>query len=310
MLFGPVVSGTAHAAGDEPALDKKTRARAAERFRAGERAFRRHDYAAAADAFDEAYRIAPHPAALFNAAQAYEKAGELARAANLCAKYLDKASKHDSRRPKANKLLADLVPKLGRIQIDPGGGDDVQIDATPVELDVTYVNPGDHVIAATFGDKPVERHVSVVAGSLERVLLAPPADKPAAPVEPATAPPADSDVEQDAGTRHAHGLAPGFFFAGAAATVVLGGISVWSGLDTNSARSDYDQHPTQQGLDDGLAKEHRTNILLGATAVVGVATAVVGLFATDWKPSPEAHAVRRGFDVGVAPGSVVVTGRF
>lgn len=309
-LLGSVTAAPARAAGDTPAIDKATRARAAARFREGERAFRRHDYAAAADAFDEAYKIAPHPAALFNAAQAYEKAGELARAANLCARYLDKAPEHDKRRPKANKLLADLVPKLGRIQIDAGSGEDVQIDSKPVDLDVTYVDPGDHVVAASFDGKPVKRHVNVVAGSLEHVLLEAPREKQGPVPQASPVSMADSDVEHDAAHKTAHGLAPAFFYTGVAATVVLGGVTVWSGLDTNSARSDYDQHPTQQGLDDGLAKEHRTNILLGATAVVGVATAVVGLFATNWKPHPEKRTATRGFAVGVAPGSVVVSGRF
>lgn len=303
ILLGPVTfASSARAAGDAPVIDKATRAKAAKRFKEGVRAFGRHDYAAAADAFEDAYRIAPHPAALFNAADAYEKAGELAKAANLCARYLANAPDNDARRPKANKMLAELVPKLGRVQVDAADASDLQLDAKPILLDVTYVDPGDHVVSADFDGKHVERHVNVVAGSLERVLLEPPAAQKTA--EPDTTPPPE-DVRHDTSPAAHHGLPKGFFFAGAAATVVLAGVTVWSGLDTNSARSDYNQHPTSQGLDDGIAKEHRTNILLGATAVVGVATAVVGLFATDWKPA-EAHDV----SLGIGPGSVVVGGRF
>ena len=65
--------------------------------------------------------------------------------------------------------------------------------------------------------------------------------------------------------------------AGAAVTVVLGGITIWSGLDTLSARDDFMSKPTRAGYDDGVAREHRTNWLLGATTVAGVATVAIGV---------------------------------
>jgi hypothetical protein len=37
---------------------------------------------------------------------------------------------------------------------------------------------------------------------------------------------------------------------------------------------------------DGRDRQLRTNILIGATAAVGVATAVVGAFFTNWKGTP------------------------
>jgi len=40
----------------------------------------------------------------------------------------------------------------------------------------------------------------------------------------------------------------------------------------------------------GLDKQHRTNILLGVTAGVGVATAVVGAFFTDWGGAKKSSA--------------------
>ena len=69
----------------------------------------------------------------------------------------------------------------------------------------------------------------------------------------------------------------------AGATVVLGGLTIWSGVDTNRARDEYDGNPTEEGLDDGKSKQKRTNILLAGTAVAGVATAVIGVFFTNWK---------------------------
>jgi len=288
-------------------LDRATRAKAAKIFRKGERAFRRHNYAAAAKAFEEAYAIAPHPAALFNAAEAHEKAGELTRAANLCARYLHDAPKKDKRRRKANKLIAELTPKVGRVDIDENGADDVQIDGKTPELDVTFVDPGDHVISGSFDGKRVERRVSVVAGSLEHVLLEPPPPPEPKPEKAAARP----DTGHDQGKTAHGGLPPYVVYVGAGATALLAGVTVWSGIDTNKARSDFNAHPTQAGLDAGQGKQTRTNVLLGATAAVGVATAVVGLFATDWhkKPTqdehPEAHMA-----LGIGPGSVSLSGRF
>ena len=94
---------SAEAKGDAAEPDSGTKAKAATKFKEGERAFKRHEYATAAAAFEEAYAIAPHPAALFNAATAHQKAGKLTRAANLCARYLRDAPEDDSRREKARR---------------------------------------------------------------------------------------------------------------------------------------------------------------------------------------------------------------
>lgn len=288
-------------------LDQATKARAAAKFREGERAFKRHEYESAAAAFEEAYSIAPHPAALFNAATAHQKAGRLARAANLCARYLHDAPADDSRREKANALIGELTPKLGRIQIEDRGALDVQLDSAPSEDEVTYVDPGDHVVTGRFGDKTVQRKVSVVAGSSARVVLEPPkaADSGNEDPEPepddGAAPVADSK-------KPSKGLSPTLFYVGVGATVVLGGVTVWSGLDTSSARDEYDKNPTQAGLDEGRSKQSRTNLLLGATGVVALGTAVVGLFFTDFEGKKRPAAART--DVVVGPGFVGARGAF
>lgn len=292
-------------------LDKATREKAAKKFRQGMRAYRRHNYAAAAQDFEAANTIAPHPAALFNAADAYEKAGELTKAANLCARYLHDAPDKDKRRSKANKMIADLTPKLGRVDIDANGANDVQIDGKAPQLSVSFVDPGDHVVSGSFDGKHVERQFTVVAGSLEHVRLEPPAPPPPE-AKPETPPATPEQPSHDQGVTRKHGgLPPLVVYIGAGATAVLGGVTIWSGLDTNKARSDFNAHPTQQGLDAGQGKQTRTNVLLGATAVVGVATAAIGIFATDWKGKstkdehPETHMA-----FGIGPGSVSLSGTF
>src|SRR5262249_47150270 len=52
------------------------------RFRAASEAYGRGEYAAAARAFEESYRLVPRAAAVYNAARAWQAAGERARAAD------------------------------------------------------------------------------------------------------------------------------------------------------------------------------------------------------------------------------------
>lgn len=92
------------------------------------------------------------------------------------------------------------------------------------------------------------------------------------------------------------------FWTGVAATGVLVGVSTWSGIDTL-------KHPGTDvvvakcvGLgescpeyQEGLQNQLRTNILWGVTGGVGVITALIGVFWTDWdgeaenKPDQSAH---------------------
>lgn len=309
VLLLTVVSALSGASLTEPGaasaaeLSAAEKKRAADLFRDGERAFKRHEYPAAAARFEEANAIAPHPAALFNAARAHQKAGDLVRAANLCARYLRDAPANDSRRTSANALLAELRPKVGRISIETSA-DSASIDGVAVELDETFVDPGDHVVTARFGEQEVRRNVTVVAGSLERIVLEPPAAPPPSPEDPGDEPPAEDAPEQPAAGKP---LPPTWFWVGVGATALLGGATVWSGLDTNSAREQYDKNPTPGGLDDGRSKQSRTNLLLGSTAVVAALTATTGLWLTEFgkkKQSDEA------FGLSIGPGGAAVAGRF
>lgn len=292
-----------------PAMAQDSKAEAAQRFKEGEKAFKRHEYAIAAKAFEEAHAIAPHPAALFNAATAHQKAGDLVRAANLCARYLRDAPEDDSRREKANALIGELMPKLGRIQIKDRGAKNVQLDGKALDAETTYVDPGDHTVSGEFGDKTVQRKLSVVAGSLVKVALDPPKRESAALEEEGDEAPAPT-TEPDQAKKDDKGLSPTLFYVGLGVTAVVGGVTLWSGLDTNKARDAYDADPTPEGLDEGRAKQSRTNLLLGATAVVGVGTAVVGLFLTNWKGKPKPAPPPEDAGLLVGPGFVGARGRF
>src|SRR5690606_27132068 len=84
------------------------------------------------------------------------------------------------------------------------------------------------------------------------------------------------------------GLPPLVFIGGAVVTAALGGVTIWSGVDTvndpgaDAVRTACAGRGTGCALyQDGLAKETRTNVLIGATAGAGALT-LAALFLTDW----------------------------
>jgi hypothetical protein len=133
------------------------------------------------------------------------------------------------------------------------------------------------------GYVPSQRPVTVVPGQLSResftllpvtkdVPAATPPPPPAFVEAPAAPPPPPPSPLQSKWT----------FIGAAAATAVVGGLALWSGLDTLSARDRYEELPTEEGYKDGVSREKRTNWLIGGTAALGAATLGLGLFVTRW----------------------------
>ena len=112
--------------------------------------------------------------------------------------------------------------------------------------------------------------------------------------------------------RSSSGVSPTWFFVAGGATLILGGITVWSGLDTLSAKHDLDDDrpqltlaEEQKRIDDGHSKETRTNVLLVATGVGAVATAALGLFVVSWGKNEN-----KSVSVGFGPATASVSGSF
>jgi hypothetical protein len=101
------------------------------------------------------------------------------------------------------------------------------------------------------------------------------------------------------------GLPPTAFWVGVGVTAVATGVTIWSGLDTQSnPGADKVRNACSAGdancqslYDQGRSKQTRTNVFLGVTAGAFVATAVIGAFFTDWsageKPAKSEAARRR-----------------
>lgn len=269
----------------KPPPTKEQQKEAAKKFREGELAFIKHDYLRAAASFEDAYDIAPHPDVLFNAIDAHDKGGNLARAATLCARLVREFPTAENRSD-ASERLAKFTPKLGRVDISAKGKmTEVLIDGRPAEVGgESYVDPGDHVVTGRVDERFIEKPINVVAGARVSVLLDPPVEKPKGDNEGTggTGGPIESGKGDVAPPRDEKPLHPAVFFIGAGLTAAAGGVLIWSGIDTLGARDDFDAKPTQTGLDDGRSKQLRTNILIGVTGGLGVVTAAIGIFATEW----------------------------
>jgi hypothetical protein len=300
LLIGAVVASVPGSVVGAPT--KAEQANAGKRFREGERLFAKHDYGAAAAAFEEAYSIAPHPDALLNAIDARRKAGDLVLAARNCQRLI-RDYPDDKAASDARGHLGEITPKVARLELQViGAATGVAVDGASIELagsgpTEVYVDAGDHLVTGTVDGKPLERRITVVAGARGNVLLQA-APAPAEAERPTASPsPAESASQKP--------LHPAIFFVGAGLTAAAGGTLIWSGLDTNAAREDYDTAPTREGLDDGLSRQLRTNVLIGVTAGLGVVTAALGVFATDWGGGAVESA-----RLVVGPGSVRVEGTF
>lgn len=244
-------------------------AAAAKFFAEGKSAYARGDNRAAALAFEEAYRRAPRGAAIFNAATAWDAAGDPPRAADDYALAIASSDLDDAKKKEATTQLAKLEAQLGRISITGPSSARVNvahvIDGTlPL---VVHVRPGAHEIRAQFaGGKSEARTVKVDGGAIENVVFE---EKAAAatPVVTAQATPTPPPAEPVETSHPAR--AWGFVSLGAGA--LFGGTAVFLGVRALSARDDYDA----SGHRDAAARDRASQLRTWAN----VSWAAAGTFA-------------------------------
>ncbi|MEJ7729764.1 MAG: hypothetical protein WKG00_11145 [Polyangiaceae bacterium] len=311
--------------GDPTAPDKKA---AGERFREAEAAFIAGDFVRAGGLFEEANTLAPHPSALWNAARAWPRAGDPARAMNLYARYLDEAPADAPDRSAAAAAANELRPRVARLQIASRDQlTDVHVDERPVSGASVWVTPGTHLVRGRRGGADVSALVSATAGTEQRVTLAP-SKAPAgagngqgaasAAQKPGSTPTGAPQPDRGADPAR-QGWPPVAFIIGASATAFSASWLIWSGVDTLAQLDTFeklnrDKTKTEEerdaALKEGEKAQQRTNFLIGSTAAAGAFT-IVSAFLVDWRSASERRrekTPRAG--VAVGPGSVVVHGAF
>jgi len=311
-------AGSASAAEDASEPTPAQVRTAAEAFDRGREAYKSEDYVEAAEQFESADSNAPSAAALELAIRARDKAGQLDRAATLAALAL---ARHPDD-PNIQKIAPAIVERAKAELFEL----DLKCDE-PCEVTIAgklapgrratdrkvFLSPGTYAVRAGWADdrsssKSVDASKGA-AGSLD--FVAPGVPVVPVPVAPPVNAPSASERPADGGVTTQTGKLPQTaFWVGVGLTAVLSGVTIWSGLDTqNNPGADKVRDACKrladgsQGSDcetlynQGLDKQHRTNLLLGVTAGVGVATAVVGAFFTNWgggsKPAPDAEEAAR-----------------
>jgi hypothetical protein len=179
-----------------------------------------------------------------------------------------------------------LVPILGLLAAMSGNRATAQpapMPAPSAEEDAPEASPA----RTTFRPS-----VTATPSEPERVGLSP-RDFTAADFEPTESQPtaAGDDATSDL-------LAPWVFVTIAATTAVLGGVTIWSGIDTlskNGAYKDYARYPdaapatARRDYADAHSAQSRTNILIGTTAVMAAASIAFGVWFTDWGSDRESQ---------------------
>ena len=150
--------------------------------------------------------------------------------------------------------------------------------------------PGDHRIEVE-ADGNTERSMATVeAGRLVQVTAAQsPRSEPARPVALPPPKPAVSEETSDGG------VSPAWFWIGVAATAVLGGVTIGSGIDTASKRAEFEDGPSDDTERAGRAAQERTNALLVATGGAALLTGVLGVFVVRWSEPGQNGSARLGW---------------
>ncbi|MCA9642946.1 MAG: hypothetical protein H6718_24085 [Polyangiaceae bacterium] len=256
-------------------------------FDAGVEAFKKEDYPAALAQFRQAYEVQQHPIVVFNLALAEAKLNLPLEAMEHFEQLLADPAAEAELKSRAKTELELAQGLVASVSVEFLGSDkgsrsiELQVgdQSSKGDAPTIRVNPGKYHVSVTVDGKEVVSRDLELAPS-ERFRLA--VDQSGAVTAPQDSAPKDVQPEQ-------HGLSPVWAYVGVGLTAVLGGLTLWSGLDTQAAVQDFDEREAtlpeaeaQALLDDGHAKETRTNILIGATGVVGVTTLVLAAFFVDW----------------------------
>lgn len=228
-------------------------------FEAGSKAFRNGEYDVAARAFEVAYRLGRHPIALYNAAIAWEKDGQLPAAADDLFLSLQPVEGDDTLSDKqasdAGQRLDQLRKKLGWIEVEAPEGAVLRVDDAREERGaptVFHFAPGEASVAVTFADGNTDRAtVDVVAGESLPVAFIPPSPEPT---------PVVVDIEP---------ADDGLLIGGVICLslgVAAAGTAIGVGLAATSARDDFLDDRSNADL-----RQRAADFRLGANIATGVA---------------------------------------
>lgn len=254
--------------------------------------YKKKKFLEAADAFHEAYKLAPTGDALFNAGRAWEGAGMRAVAATAYGRAIDEGiGGNGLEKAKAN--LALLEKRLGKIELTMPPGASTRVDVLVLEGErvVLYVEPGTSTLIVTLKDgKRVTQEIDAAPGdSLSETIE-----------EPKPPPPKKKPSPKPEEPKSNHWRTAGYVSAGVAGVATLG--AVVFGLNAWSARDDFrDSGQTDRDArDSAVSNMHLANV---CWVVAGVGAAASGVLLFYVAPKVDAAGKEK-------TGAITISGRF
>lgn len=305
----------------------ESRRAAGEAYDRGTTAMLANDFRAAAHFFEQAYHLAPAAVALKQAVRAHDRAGNAFRAANLALRLRDQYPNDADGQALATDVLDRFAAQYTEVHATCHGCAILVNDAVVSEnVDGTvrfFIQPNTSaVITGAFQYGNVSAPATGAAGATVEV---PAFEAPPPPPEPEPGVAGAGSSGTTIIVQERRGTPPALFFAGLGITAALGGVTIWSGIDTVNGVDAYEEaaaDPAREAeartlLDEGQSKELRTNILIGATSAVA-ATTIIFAIVTDWGGDESSAATSRrrvqDFAASVAPttggAAVLLGGRF
>ena len=289
---------------------------AAEAYDKGTSAYLAEDFGQAAAWFETAYRLAPASAALQQAIKSYMRANQLARAATLALELQEEFADDEQAGQLADETLQEAAPRLVRVDVDCNGCE-VTLDDKVQNKPSFFVTPGgNHRIVGSFPSGQSEKEFYAgEAGEAVELRLPPPQGRTPPPADDFQGYESPDETEEQPSGRFnlfspeeprseeaGKGLPPLVTIVGAGLTAALAIAIIPAGLSAKSKGAAYDEvaNTLQQDCNqmpnmcDALVSKATarynsahsaqtlTNVLIGSTLVTGAATAIIGIFFTDW----------------------------
>lgn len=282
------------------------RVEAAEAYDRGVRAFRARDFPAAGRWFEQAYRLAPSPAALVQAMRAYSNARDVRRAGTLALALEDAVGLSHEAAQAAARARALAARRFVRVDAFCSGPCELVVAGEPQPFFRFFVEAGRPVeIVARYDGGSRSATVEGRAGATQQVAFDTPVPPPAAE-EPAE-PELDLTLEEGENPYRISRLRflsrpRATFFVFTASSTVVYGISTWAGLERGDIRQRYRRmvasgSATAEELavaEDRLERAtRRARGYFGFSATVAATSVFVAAF-TDWTP----HGNRREDEEG------------
>ena len=299
----------------------------------GYQSYLKKDYEAAAVHYENAFFSVPNPAELRNAIRARRDAKQYARAATLAALAHRKFSDDAPTKKAADEAIAEAKRYVQEITIACALECGVVADGKVVTIERAkevrfFLDAGHHELVIGWTEERTKTiPFDAKAGSSETIKLeAPPLPPPkptATPTATATSTSTSTTTSTSTSTPTSTPPPPepkplgrAVFYTGVGFTVVAAGVTVLSGLDAQNNPGADAVRRNCVGLGEscpdyqkGRSAQLRTNILLVVSGGLGLATAVIGLFFTQWgapkSPEPSRGSVRVEPVVGLGQSGVM-----